>query len=128
MPNVPQSEIPCAIARPVEAAFAPWRLYAQAFATAQEAASLWLQAWMHACEGARTLGLQQIQLAGGFTSAMTAAGAPPVESRVGSEADPQVLTWPLGRMATAAARVAQAFDNDPRWTTPPNPPEAHAPH
>ena len=128
MPNVPETDIPCAIARPLEAAFAPWRLYAQAFATAQEATSLWLQAWMQACEGARTLGLQQVQLAGGLTNAMTAAGVSTAEGRAASEADPQVLNWPFGRMAAAAARVAQAFDSDPRWTAPPNPPEAHPPH
>lgn len=126
MPTLPDSETSLSIARPLEAAFAPYRLYAQAFATAQEAAGLWVQAWLHACDGARTLALQQMQLASGLSSAMAAAGASATAGPAGSEADPQVVAWPLGRMAAAAARVAQAFDNDPRWTT--RPAESHPPH
>ncbi|HEY3694823.1 hypothetical protein [Phenylobacterium sp.] len=123
MPNPPEAEPSPSVVRPVEAALAPYRLYAQAFATAQEAAGLWMRAWLHAWEGAQTLALQQMQLARGLSGAMTAARPSAAE---GSEADPQAVAWPLGRIAAAAARVAQAFDSDPRWTARPT--ERPRPH
>jgi hypothetical protein len=126
MPTIPKPVTPDYLARPIEAAFAPYRLYAQAFATAQEAGSLWVRSWLHACEGARTLALQQMQIAQGIGGALRAA-QPPGANDAGSEAPAPGVPWPLGRIAAAAARAAHAFDQDPRWTAQP-PADPHPPH
>jgi hypothetical protein len=126
VPTIPKAATSDSPARPIEAAYAPYRLCAKAFAAAQEAGSLWVQSWLHACEGARTLALQQMQIAQGIGGALRAVRLPG-EDGAGSEADPPAVPWPLGRIAAAAARAAQAFDHDPRWTAQP-PADPQPPH
>lgn len=95
-------------ASPMQAEFAPMHHYAEAYAAMESG-------WLSFFQAARSLAQAQIVFVQQQTQLFTGLGAA-MASALPHMAEPRGVD----DLLNATFRAAEAFDTDPRWTTPPH--------